>query len=139
MKRPIINNKDSIFISVCSVDSLKSAYFQLKSNPEMLTPGNSKETLQNIREDWFTRTSKLLLTHKYDFGIKKRIHILKAGQLVETRSISIINPRVRIIERSILNHLEFLMEGSYFWGAISSEELSLLKDGLRRLTAVMNY
>jgi hypothetical protein len=65
-------NKDSIFISVCSVDSLKSAYSQIKSNPGMLTPGNAKETLQNISEEWFTRTSKLLLTHKYDFGTKKR-------------------------------------------------------------------
>ena len=121
-------NKDSIFIFVCSVDSLKSAYSQIKSNPGMLTPGNAKETLQNISEEWFTRTSKLLLTHKYDFGIKKRIHIPKPGQSEETRPISISNPRNKIIERSILNYLEPLMEGAYTWESISSKELSKLKN-----------
>jgi len=74
-------NKDSIFIFVCSVDSLKSAYDQIKSNPGMLTPGYSKETLQNISEEWFTRTSELLLTHRYDFGIKKKNSNSKIGSV----------------------------------------------------------
>jgi hypothetical protein len=108
-------NKDSTFFSICSVDSLKSAYYQIKSNPGMLTPGDSKVTLNSICEEWFTRTSKLLLTHKYDFGIRKRIQIPKPGQTEETRPISISNPRNKIIERSILNHLEPLIEGVYRW------------------------
>lgn len=74
-------NKDSIFTFVCSVDSLKSAYDQIKSNPGMLTPGYSKETLQNISEEWFTRTSELLLTHRYDFGIKKKNSNSKIGSV----------------------------------------------------------
>lgn len=120
-------NKDSIFISICSVDSLKSAYYQIKSNPGMLTPGDSKVTLDSICEEWFTRTSKLLLTHKYNFGIRKRIQIPKPGQTEETRPISISNPRNKIIEISIINHLEPLLEGVYHWEPISSEELSELK------------
>lgn len=119
-------NKDSIFISICKVDSLKSAYYQIKSNPGMLTSGDSRITLDNIR--WFTKTSKFLLTHKYEFGIRKRIQILELDQAKETRPISILNPRNRIIERSILNHLEPWLEGVYRWECISSEELLELKN-----------
>jgi hypothetical protein len=80
MARPI-KNKDSIFIFVCSVDNLKPAYSQIKSNPGMSTPRvTAKKTLQNISEELFTRTSKLLLTHQYNFGVKKRIHVPKPSQ-----------------------------------------------------------
>lgn len=106
-------NKDSIFISICSVDSLKLAYYQIRSKLNMLTFNNSKVILNNISEEWFIRTSQLLLTHKYGLGIKKRIQILKVGAFQETRFINVSNPKNKIIERSILNCLESLMEGSY--------------------------
>lgn len=125
-------NKYSIFISICSVDSLKSAYYQIKSKPGMLTPNDSKVTLNNISEEWFTRTSELLLTHKYDFGIKKRIQIPKVGASQETRPISISNPRNKIIERSILNNLEPLMEGSYSWEPISLKEFTQLESDKKK-------
>jgi len=41
-------NKDSIFQAICSVESLKIAYDQIKSKPGMMTPGTSKESLHNI-------------------------------------------------------------------------------------------
>lgn len=104
-------NKDFIFVSICSAESLKSAYYQNKSNPKMITLGTSEKTLQNISELWFSRTSQLLLKHKYDFGIKKRIYVPKQNS-AETRPLTITNPRNKIIEKSILNHLEPLMEGS---------------------------
>lgn len=43
-------NNNSIFNSICSINSLKSAYYQIKSN---------KLRLDNITEDWFSLTSKL--------------------------------------------------------------------------------
>ena len=48
MARPI-KNKDSIFIFVCSVDSFKPAYSQIKSNPGMLTPGNSRRNFAKYK------------------------------------------------------------------------------------------
>jgi hypothetical protein len=61
------------------------------------------------------------------------------GASQETRSISISNPRNKIIERSILNHLEPLMEGSYSWEPISLDEFILLENGKKNKKKEYNY
>jgi hypothetical protein len=44
-------SKDSIFISICSINSLKSAYYQIRSELGTLTRADSKVTLNNISEE----------------------------------------------------------------------------------------
>ena len=44
-------SKDSIFISICSINSLKSAYYQIRSKLGTLIPADSKVPLHNIGEE----------------------------------------------------------------------------------------
>jgi hypothetical protein len=46
-----MKNKDSIFISICNVNSLKLAYYQIRSKLGTLIPGDPKVTLNNISEE----------------------------------------------------------------------------------------
>lgn len=104
------NLTDHIFMEICKVDNLMVAYEQIKSNPGMMTKGTSGITLNNINKKWFVETSERLLQHRYDFGIRKSIEIPKPGSS-QNRPLTITNPRNKIIERSILNQIEPLLEG----------------------------
>ena len=103
------NAKKNIFKKICKVDSLLAAYEQIKFNPGMIT-GTSRVTLKNISKSWFVDTSERLMQHNYDFGIRKRVEFSKF-KFNEKRSLIEFNPRNAIIELSILNHLEPLLEG----------------------------
>ena len=61
---------------------------------------------------WFLKTSKLLLKHKYDFGLKKKILISKNKKTKKTKFLTIINLNNKIIEKAILNCIEPILEGN---------------------------
>jgi len=56
-----IKNKDSFFFLICDPNSLKLAFYQIKSNLKILFFTTSKTTLSYINEKWFSKTNKLLL------------------------------------------------------------------------------
>lgn len=108
------------FESVISPTSLKAAWLSVKSSPGMLTPGASAETLDKIDDDWFLKTSTSLRLGTFKYPLKRRKRIPKPGKL-GMRPLTIINPRVKIIERAFLDHLQPIFEGSWFWQQISYE------------------
>jgi retron-type reverse transcriptase len=61
------------------------------------------------------------------------------GASRETRPIFISNPRNKVIEQSILNHLEPLMEGSYSWELISLDEFTQLENDKKNKKKEYNY
>lgn len=104
------NAKENIFKKICKVDSLLAAYEQIKFNLGIMTIGTSRATLKNISRSWFIDTSERLIQHNYNFGIRKRVEFSKF-KFNEKRSLIVYNPRNMIIELSILNHVEPLLEG----------------------------
>lgn len=110
------------FEKFVSADSLRSAWVQLKSNPGMLTRGATEETLHKLEATWFERTSKALIHGNFKYPHRRRIHIPKPAGKEGTRPLTISNPRVKIIERAILNGIEPLFEGAWMWHEISLEE-----------------
>jgi retron-type reverse transcriptase len=121
-----INFKDLV-----SSDNLMVAWMQIKSNAGMLTRGASAETFDKIEKDWFIKTSERLMDGSFCYPNRKKIKIPKsktgAAGKGGTRPITIFNPRIKIIERAILNGIEPIFEGFWKWVSISSEEYVNLK------------
>ena len=104
-----IKNDESLFERAISSASLKRAWYQLKSKPGMLTKNTGKETLSGISEAWFKTTSTKLLNGSFSFPKRRRVNIPKKSK--GERPLTIANPRVKVIEKAILNALEPQFEG----------------------------
>lgn len=122
-KKPIKLN----FEEIASPDNLKSAWYQLKSNPGMLTYGTSTETLNKIDDSWFKKISAKLINGTLKYPMCRRKNIPKPSSKNNTRPITIINPRIKIIEKAFLNSLEPLFEGSWSWSEVSKNKYEKLK------------
>ena len=115
-----------LFERLVSKDSLKRAWIQFKSHPGMLTPGSTPQTLEGISEVWFEKASEALMAGTYQYPHRRRVHILKPGR-EETRPLTISDPRVKIIERALLNGIEPYFEGEWYWKKISQAEYEIKK------------
>lgn len=115
------------FENLVSPDNLRNAWVQVKSNPGMLTRGATSETLNSIEDSWFHDTSKKLIQGNFKYPNKKRIRIPKPKGKKGTRPLTISSPRIKIIERAILNGIEPFFEGSWSWVEISQDEYGKLK------------
>lgn len=118
---------DDLFRHAISIESLKKAWAELKSNPGMMTKGTDGETLSGITEKWFSTANQKLLEGTYEYPRRRRKYIPKAGR-EEKRPITITNPRVKIIEKAILNAIEPLYEGVWKWERVSPSQWELLKE-----------
>jgi retron-type reverse transcriptase len=94
-----------------SINNLLSAWMQIKNNSGMMTRDSINATLSNIKKEWFIKSSVALLKANFKYLLSRRIQIRKFA-ITDTRPLIINNPRVKIIERAILNILEPIFEGS---------------------------
>jgi len=104
------SNDEKLFDVICSVNSLKAAWFELKSRPGMMTPGSGSETINKISQGWFEKTSEELLKGTFEYPKNRKVRIQKKGKETK-RSITISNPRTKIIEKAFLMTLEPIFEG----------------------------
>jgi retron-type reverse transcriptase len=96
-----------------SNDSLLVAYDLIKSKPGNLTPGQGKETLKGINLRWFKTTTSKLLKGLFTYPKTCRVEIPKKLGSNETRPLTLTSPRIKIIERSILNAIEPVFKGKF--------------------------
>ena len=85
---------------------LKYAYELIKSKKGNLTPAADKETLDGIKSEWFTETSRALLTGEYIFKTNRRAEIPKPKG--GSRPLTIGSPKDKIIQKAceiVLNHI----------------------------------
>lgn len=115
------------FEDLVSPENLRNAWVQLKSNPGMLTRGATNETLNSIEDSWFDDTSKKLIQGNFKYPNKRRVQIPKPTNKKGTRLLTISSPRVKIIEKAILNGIEPFFEGSWSWVEIHKDEYEKLK------------
>nr|YP_009720770.1 putative LAGLIDADG DNA endonuclease [Ostreobium quekettii]QGQ61982.1 putative LAGLIDADG DNA endonuclease [Ostreobium quekettii] len=117
----------SLFEEAVSVASLKKAWVQLRSNPGMMTQGVTPETLDKIDESWFEQTSKRLLQGNYKYPNRRRIYLPKPAGKIGKRPLTIAGPRVKIIERALLNVIEPFFEGAWTWEEVPKTEYDTLQ------------
>jgi hypothetical protein len=107
------DNRSFLYKTAFSLDSLLVAYDQIKSKPGNLTPGDRKETLKGINLNWFKSASNKLLKSLFVYPRMRRVFIYKKAGLADTRFLTLTSPRIKVIERSILNALEPVFEGKF--------------------------
>jgi hypothetical protein len=73
---------------------------------------NAHAALDSIENVWFKQISQELIKGSYIYPSKKRIRIFRVAGKKEIQSFKIFNPRIKIIERAILNAIEPFFEGS---------------------------
>lgn len=108
-------------------DSLLVAYDLIKSKPGNLTPEQGKETLKGINLKWFKTTSGKLLKDLFIYPKMRRVKIPKKLGSNETRPLTLTSPRIKIIERSILNAIEPVFESEFKWKNIDKSECDFIK------------
>lgn len=130
LENPIINAK-GLFKRAVSAAKLKEAWHQLKNNPGMLTKGSRNETIYNINNSFFENISQTLINGTFKYPAARRVNIPKTDGKTGTRSLSITNSRIKIIEKALLNHLEVIFEGSYHWNTILETEFRNAETNLK--------
>lgn len=109
----IEDNRSFLYRTAFSTDSLLVTYGQIKSKPENLTQGEGEETLKRISLKWFKFASNKLLKSSFVYPKMRRVSISKKAGSADTRPLTLTFPRIKIIERSILNVLEPVFEGKF--------------------------
>jgi hypothetical protein len=123
----IEDNRSTLYKVAFSTDSLLVAYGQIKSKPGNLTPGQGKETLKGINLKWFRTTSNKLLKGLFVYPKMRRVSIPKKPGSSDSRSLTLTSPRIKIIDRSILNVIEPTFKSKFKWKNVSSPEYDFIK------------
>jgi group II intron reverse transcriptase/maturase len=101
------------FISDPSI--LLAAYEQIKSKPGNLTAGADpeRETLDGLSKDWLLRSSRALRAGNYKFRPARRVLIPKPKKPGETRPLTVVAPRDKIIQQAMKMGLEAIYEPTF--------------------------
>jgi hypothetical protein len=136
----IEDNRLILYKTAFSTDSLLVAYNQIKSRPGNLTPGQGKETLKSINLKWFRITSNKLLKGLFVYPKMRRVSIPKKPGSTDSRPLTLTSPRIKIIERSILNAVEPMFEGKFKWKKIDKSEYDFIQknEDINNISAVFN-
>lgn len=121
-----------------SPTNLLASWKQIKSNPSIIAPGVTDITLNKITKKWFYKVSRALLDGSFKYPTKRRISKPKYDT-ADKCFFTMINPRVKIIERAILNVLEPIFEGTWDWIFISKKEYKILKNNNLYLKGELKY
>lgn len=133
-------NDEKLFEKAVSVDSLKRAWFILKSKSDMSTKRGERDNvaLNGISDTWFIKTSMKLLEGSFKYPNRKRLFIEKLNG--RKRPLTRVNSRIKIIEKALLNVLEPQFEGYFSWETISRKEYlsEISKNNNNYKTAIIN-
>lgn len=86
----------------------------------MSIKGTDNVILSCISEVWFIKTSIKLLEGSFKYPNRRRVLLDKPD--CGKRPLSIVNPRIKIIEKALLNALEPQFEGYFVWESINKKE-----------------
>lgn len=117
---------DNFFEEAVSVDKLLIAWTQLKSSPGMLSFADTQETFHKINLKWFETTNRALLKGNFQYPNRRRFWVSKLIR-TELRSLTISNPRIKIIEKALLNSIEPFFEGVWKWSESTEEVVGNLR------------
>lgn len=96
-------NAKGFFKQAVSSIRLKKAWCQLKNS-------NILHALDSI---WFEKNSQMLINGTFQYPMIKKVHLIKLKKKSSRESLNIVSPRIKIIEKALLNSLEIIFEGAY--------------------------
>lgn len=116
------NNDENLFLKSMNHEMLTQAWYQLKNHPDMLTGGSNSTTIDIISEHWFIKVAEKLKNGTMKYPKARRSEIPKPSGKTGKRPLTITHPRIKVIERAILNALEPIFEGTYEWKPLTKQE-----------------
>lgn len=125
-------NTKNLFKNVISSQKLQEAWHQIKNNSE-------NEILDNVNESWFGNTSQALINGRFKYSYARKINMIDPLNKKSFTILNITNSRIKIIEKTLLNHLEFIFEGAYNWNAISEKEFKTAEINFDAATLKREY
>jgi hypothetical protein len=134
----IEDNRSALYRVAFSTDSLLAAYDKIKSKSGNLTPEQGKETLKGISLKWFRTTSNKLFKGLFIYPKMRRVLIPKKSESKDTCFLTLTSPRIKIIERSLLNAIEPTFEGKFKWKSIDKVEYDFIKKNNDDFSVVKN-
>jgi hypothetical protein len=134
----IEDNRSNLYKTAFSTGSLLVAYDQIKSRPGNMTPGQGKKTLKGIDLRWFKTASNKLSKGLFVYPKMRRVSIPKKLGSTDVRPLTLTSPRIKIIERSILNAVEPMFEGKFKWKSIDKSEYDSIKNNNKDIPVVSN-
>lgn len=66
-----------------------------------------------LDSSWFEKNSQMLVSGTFQYPIIKKINLIRLKRNSRRELLNIINLRVKVIERALLNSLEIIFEGAY--------------------------
>ena len=119
------------FEEIVSPEKLMLAWYNIKNNSDNLKQKTLKKILTKIEDSWFIKTSKQLIKNDFKYPLHKFISTVKFKVKKNKNFIVIVNPKIKIIEKAILNCIEPYFEGIWSWYEISKQEYKKLKNILK--------
>lgn len=113
-------NDSRFFEKALSTDSLKRAWFALKSKQGVSIEGASKITLSSISEAWFYKSSKKLINGSFQYPNRKKLLIDKQNS--GSIQLTVVDSEIKVIERALLNALEPFWEGYSLWKNVTKKK-----------------
>lgn len=110
----------NIFEMMVNRENLFEAWISIKNKAGNLTSAGNKETLDGLTNQWFDLASERLLKGTYKYTPVRRVAIPKAKG--SFRSLTIANPRDKVIQKAFLQILNPIWEGSWVWNEVSKKE-----------------
>ena len=105
----------------------------------MLTKKFGDETIYNVNDSCFKNISQTLINGTFKYPAARRINIPKTADKTGTRPLNITNPIIKVIEKTLLNHLEVIFEGSYNWNTILETEFRDAETNLKTTVFKSEY
>lgn len=96
-------NAKGFFKQAVSPIRLKKAWCQIKNS----------DVLTTLNFSWFEKSSQMLIDGTFQYPMIRKVNLIKLKRNDCRELLHIINPRVKIIERALLNSLEIIFEGAY--------------------------
>lgn len=138
LEDPMINTK-SFFKRAVSVIKLKEAWLQIENNLNMLVKKSGHKIINNISNSWFENTSQTLTNDTLKYLAAGKINIYELASKTGAKFLNITNPKIKIIERALLNHLEVIFEGAYIWITILETEFKKSKIKMKKAEFKSKY
>lgn len=102
---------DDLYPLLLTREMFDLAYSKIKSNPGMMTPGNSEETLSGWGPDVISNIISKLSDESFQFSRSRMVKIPKASG--GKRGLKIATPRDKVVQKIIADILEAIYEPSF--------------------------
>jgi hypothetical protein len=114
-------NTKGFFKEAVSPDRLKKAWCQLKSN----------QIFFNLDFSWFEKNSQMLINSTFEYPMARKINVAMLKSNSSGGVLNIVNSKVNIIEKALLNSFEIIFEGAYAWSVILKSEFKNAEANLK--------